>query len=42
MSDDVKQQVTVEFEEAPSGKFAIQLDEWTDVTACAEHLARVE
>ena len=36
MSDDVKQQVIAELKEAPLGKFSIQLDESTDVTACAK------
>ena len=36
MSDDVKQQVFVELKEAPLGKFSIQLDESTDVAACAQ------
>ena len=36
MSDDVKQQVIAKLKKAPFGKFAIQLDESTDVTACAE------
>nr|XP_039263269.1 zinc finger BED domain-containing protein 5-like [Styela clava] len=35
MSDDVKQQMIAELIKAPSGKFAIQLDESTDVAACA-------
>ena len=38
MSDDVKQQVIVELNKAPFGKYAIQLDESTDVTACAQLL----
>ena len=38
MSDDVKQQVIAELKKAPFGKFAIQLDESTDVTACAQLL----
>ena len=41
MSDDVKQQVIVELKKAPFGKFAIQLDESTDVTACAQLLVFV-
>ena len=36
MSDDVKQQVIAELKMVPFGKFAIQLDESTDVTACAQ------
>ena len=38
MSDDVKQQVIAELKKAPFGKFAIQLDELTDVTVCAQLL----
>ena len=38
MSDDVKQQMIAELKKALFGKFAIQLDESTDVTACAELL----
>ena len=41
MSDDVKQQVIAELKKAPFGKFAIQLDESTDVTACAQLLVFV-
>ena len=41
MFDDVKQQVIVELKKAPFGKFAIQLDESTDVTACAQLLVFV-
>ena len=36
MSDVVKQQVIAELKEAPLGKFSIQLDESTDVAACAQ------
>ena len=35
-SDDVKQQVIAKLKEAPLGKFSIQLDESTDVVACAQ------
>ena len=38
MSDDVKQQVIAELKKAPFEKFAIQLNESTDVTACAQLL----
>ena len=38
MSDDVKQQVIAELKKAPFGKFVVQLDEWTNVTACAQLL----
>ena len=38
MSDDVKQQVIEELKKALFGKFAIQLDESTDVTAYAQLL----
>ena len=41
MSDDVKQQVIAELKKAHFGKFAIQLDESTDVTACAQLLVFV-
>ena len=41
ISDDVKQQVIVELKKAPCGKFAIQLNESTDVTACAQLLVFV-
>ena len=41
MSDDVKQQMIAELKKAPFGKFAIQLDESTDVTACAQLLVFV-
>ena len=41
MSDDVKQQVIAELKKAPFGKFAIQLDESTNVTACAQLLVFV-
>ena len=36
MSDDVKQQVIAELKEAPLEKFSIQLNESTDVAACAQ------
>ncbi|XP_068243921.1 zinc finger BED domain-containing protein 5-like [Palaemon carinicauda] len=38
MSEDVKQQVIAELKEASLGKFAIQLDESTDVADCAQLL----
>ena len=38
MSDDVKQQVIAELKEAPLGQFSIQLDEVTDVAACAQFM----
>ena len=41
MSDNVKQQVIAELKKAPFGKFVIQLDESTDVTACAQFLVFV-
>ena len=41
MSDDVKQQVIAELKGAPLGKFAIQLDESTNVAACAQLLVFV-
>ncbi|XP_068250582.1 protein FAM200C-like [Palaemon carinicauda] len=41
MSEDVKQQVIAELKEASLGKFAIQLDESTDVAACAQLLVFV-
>ena len=41
MSDDVKQQVIADLKKAPLGKFAIQLDKSTYVTACAQLLAFV-
>ena len=41
MSVDVKQQVIAELKKAPFGKFAIQLDESTDVIACAQLLVFV-
>ena len=36
MSDNAKQQVIALLKEAPLGKFSIQLDEPTDVAACAK------
>ena len=41
MSDDVKQQVIAEIKGASLGKFALQLDESTDVAACAQLLVFV-
>ena len=41
MSDDLKQQVIADLKKAPFGKFAIQLDESTYVTACAQLLVFV-
>ena len=41
MSDDFKKQMIADLKKAPFGKFAIQLDESTYVTACAELLVFV-
>ena len=41
MSDDLKKQVIVDLKKAPFGKFAIQLDESTYVTACGQLLVFV-
>ena len=41
MSDDVKQHVIAELKKTPFAKFAIQLDESTDVTVCAQLLVFV-
>ena len=38
MSDDIKQQVIAELKKASFGKFAIQLDELTDVIALLNSL----
>lgn len=39
LSEDIKDQVIAEIKEAPLGIFAIQLDESTDISACAQLLA---
>ena len=41
MSDDLKQQVIADLKKAPFGKFAVQLDESTCVTACGQFLVFV-
>ena len=41
MSDDVKQHVIAKLKKAPFAKFAIQLDESTNVTVCAQLLVFV-
>ncbi len=41
MSDDTKEKVTQEIKSSPSDMFAIQLDESTDVSSCAQLLVFV-
>ena len=41
MSDDIKEKVIQEIKSSPAGMFAIQLDESTDVSSCAQLLVFV-
>ena len=42
MSDDIKSQIVQQIKDAPLGLFAIQLDESTDVSSCAQLMIYVK